>query len=58
MAAVTLFAKIFNEDPTTLTVKGPVSDANTQILLAAAKKAAFDTPDIPDQYKVSSNGVG
>lgn len=58
LAAATLFAKIFNEDPTTLTVKGPVSDANTQILLAAAKKAAFDTPDIPDQYKVSSNGVG
>ncbi len=52
LAAATLFAKIFNVDPTTINA---VSKQKT--LLTAAKKAVFETPTIPDEYKTSSEGV-
>ena len=53
LAAATLFAKIFNVDPTTIN-----ADSNRKTLLTAAKKAVFETPAIPDVYKTSSEGVG
>ena len=53
LAAATLFAKIFNADPTTID-----ADSNKKALLNAAKKAVFETPAIPDAYKTTSEGVG
>ena len=58
LAAATLFAKIFNEDPTELTFKGSLSEEYATILLEAARKAVFETPGIPKPYLTSSKGVG
>lgn len=58
LAAATLFAKIFNEDPTELTFRGSQPEEHAQILLEAARKAVFETPEIPSQYLRSSVGVG
>lgn len=57
LAAMTIFAKVFGGDPTAVAYKGTLSDDVSLILRAAAKKAVFDTPAIPDEYKTSSEGV-
>ncbi len=54
LAAVTLFAKIFECDPTDLSYTGDLTETEADILCESAKKAVFDTPAIPDEYKTSS----
>lgn len=58
LAAATLFAGIFNADPTGLTYTGSISAANATVLCEAAKKAVFETPSIPDEYLSASKGIG
>ncbi len=48
LAAVTIFAKLTGEDPTALTYNGSVSKDVAAILKEAARKAVFETPEIPD----------
>ncbi len=52
LAAATLFAKIFHVDPTTVSYTGELSIAEAKILCEAARKAVFETPAIPEEYKV------
>ena len=58
LAAATLFATIFDEDPTTLTFTGTLEERHAEVLLEAARAAVFETPEIPREYKVSSMGIG
>lgn len=57
LAASTLFATVFGDDPTTLTYRGSVSEANAAVLYQAAKDAVFETPSVSDEYKTFSLGV-
>ena len=57
LAAATLFAKIFGVDPTTVEYDGDMRDIYAEALRKAAYKAVFETPEIPDEYKTSSEGV-
>ncbi len=54
LAAATLFAKIFNDDPTDVSFNGTLSAENAAILREAARKAVFATPTIPEEYKTTS----
>ena len=58
LAAATLVAKIFNDDLSKVTFTGDLSESEARILLEAARKAVFETPSIPDEYHVSSEGIG
>ena len=58
LAAATIFAKIFGEDPTTINYPGDLVDAASFAALpAAAKNAVFNTPEIPAKYKTTSKGI-
>jgi len=57
LAAATLFAKIFNVDPTNTDYVGDLSDSTAGTLREAAKRAVFETPEIPEEYVRSSVGV-
>ncbi len=54
LAAATLFAKIFDEDPTVVPFVGNLSEADANVLCTAAKNAVFKTPSVPDEYKTIS----
>lgn len=54
LAAATLFAKIFNTDPGTLSYNGSLSAENATALLQAAAKAVFQPTSIPDEYITTS----
>ncbi len=54
LAAACLFAKIFNVNPATVSFTGDLSEPNADILCEAARKAVFETPAIPDEYKTAS----
>ncbi len=56
LAALTIFAEIFGIDPTGLTISG-FDEAEASVLQKAAYKAVFETPEIPEEYKTSSEGV-
>lgn len=58
LAAATLFAAIFDEDPTTLTFTGKLEERYAEVLLEAARVATLETPEIPREYKTSSVGIG
>lgn len=58
LAALTIFAEITGVDPTTLTYNAGFDAETAAILKEAARKAVFETPAIPEQYKTSSEGVG
>ena len=58
LAAATLFAGIFNADPTGVAYTGSISTANATVLCEAAKKAVFETPSIPNEYLTTSKGIG
>jgi hypothetical protein len=59
LAAATLFATIFNEDPiTAITFTGDLTERQAEVLLDAAWDAVFDTPEVPREYKISSAGIG
>ena len=50
LAALTLFARITGIDPTTVDYEGGVNPSIEPILKEAARKAAFETPEIPEKY--------
>ena len=57
LAAMTIFAKITGVDPTTVNYNANLTDEAAAILKEAARKAVFETPEIPTEYKTSSVGV-
>ncbi len=57
LAAMTIFAKITGVDPTTVNYNANLTDEAAAILKEAARKAVFETPEIPAEYKTSSVGV-
>lgn len=57
LAAVTIFSRIFGVDPTEVEYNGKVASSVATVLREAARKAVFETPSIPDEYKTSSEGV-
>ncbi len=57
LAAMTIFAKITGVDPTTVDYNANLTDEVAAILKEAARKAVFETPEIPAEYKTSSVGV-
>ena len=57
LAAMTIFAKITGVDPTTVDYNANLTDEAAAILKEAARKAVFETPAIPEQYKLKSEGV-
>lgn len=50
LAALTLFARITGIDPTTVDYEGGVGSNIESILKEAARKAVFETPEIPEKY--------
>ncbi len=50
LAALTIFARITGIDPTTVDYEGGVNPSIEPILKEAARKAAFETPGIPEKY--------
>ena len=57
LAAVTIFSRIFGVDPTEVEYDGKVASPVAKILREAARRAVFETPPIPEEYKTSSDGV-
>ena len=57
LAAYTLFAQIFNCDPTECAYENDLEQGHGAILRRAAKKAVFDTPMIPKEYEKVSLGI-
>ena len=58
ISAMTLFATMFNIDPTTIPYDGDLTPEKASVLREAVRKAVFETPEIPDIYKTSSEGIG
>jgi len=54
LAALTLFAKIFNSDLSDVTYSNAEYDPHAEILKKAARKAVYETPAIPEEYKTLS----
>ncbi len=50
LAALTIFARITGIDPTTVDYEGGVGSNIEPILKEAARKAVFETPEIPEEY--------
>ena len=50
LAALTIFARITGMDPTTVEYDGGMSAELNAILKEAARKAVFETPEIPEEY--------
>lgn len=57
LAALTIFTEITRIEPEEVTYNGNLTGNIVSVLKQAAKKAVFETPDIPDEYKVSSEGI-
>lgn len=57
LAALTLAAKIFEKDPRRFVFKGISDNTQDEKLKAAAANAVFQTPKIPNAYRLSSNGI-
>lgn len=57
LAALTIFAKITGVDPTTVDFRGDCPLALAEIFKEAARKAVFETPAVPEEYKTSSEGI-
>jgi hypothetical protein len=60
LVAATIFAEIFNMDPRDIDFigDGTISSGTAKELRKAAYRAVFETPEIPEEYVVSSEGVG
>lgn len=50
LAALTIFARITGIDPTTIDYDGGVGAEVDALLKEAARKAVFETPEIPEEY--------
>ena len=57
LSAATLFTKIFDADPTLVNYVGELTSKDAIILRQAAKKAVFETPAIPEEYKTTSENT-
>lgn len=57
LAALTIFAKITGVDPTTVEFRGNCPAAVAEMLREAARKAVFETPEIPEEYRTVSADV-
>lgn len=57
LAAMTIFATMFEKDPTALPVEGMVPKQYKAAMDEAAKNAVLNTPEIPAEYRTSSAGV-
>ena len=57
LAALTIFTKITGIDPSEVTYNGNLSGNITSVLKEAARKAVFETPKVPDEYKTKSEGI-
>lgn len=57
LAALTIFSEIFGVDPETIDFVTSFTDSINAILKTAAKKAVFETPEIPEKYRTESEGV-
>lgn len=57
LAATTLLAKMTGLDPTEFTFNGELSAEDAAVLKQAAKNAVFNTPEIPEEYRMTSEGV-
>ena len=53
LAALTIYATIFNEDPTGISFRSTFTAENAAILQEAAKNAVFNTPEIPKAYQTT-----
>ncbi len=57
LAAMTLLGRIFQVRPTSIRFDGELDSDHAAILRAAAEKAVFDPPAVPEAYRMSSVGV-
>lgn len=57
LAAATIFARIFGVDPVEVEYNAKLSAAEAKLLREAAGRAVFETPSIPEEYKMNSEGV-
>lgn len=57
MVALTLLSSIFGVDPTTVTLPDYLSEWDIHQNQEAVHKAVFDTPEIPAEYRTTSEGV-
>ncbi|MBQ4108475.1 MAG: hypothetical protein IJC80_03635, partial [Clostridia bacterium] len=59
LVAATIFADIFNMDPREIDFdgNGTISRETAKELRKAAYRAVFETPEIPEEYVISSEGV-
>ena len=57
LAALTIFTEITKIDPDEVTYNGNLTGNITSVLKKAARKAVFDTPAIPNEYKTKSEGI-
>ena len=57
LAALTIFSTIFGEDPNNVTYVGNVKSTIANSIKTAVKKVLESTPEIPDKYKTTSEGV-
>ena len=57
LAAMALFCGIFREDPGVITITGPVKGEEDAMIREAVKKVTRQTPQIPEEYVLNSEGV-
>jgi hypothetical protein len=57
LAALTIFTEITKIDPDEVKYNGSLTGNITSVLKEAARKAVFETPEIPDEYKTKSEGI-
>ena len=57
LAALTFYSTIFGKDPTEVSYNGSLSISVSSIIKESVKKAVFDTPEIPEAYRTTSEGV-
>ena len=57
LAALTIFTEITKINPDEVKYNGSLTGNITSVLKEAARKAVFETPEIPDEYKTKSEGI-
>lgn len=57
LAAMTLFAKMFRVDPTTIAYDGDLTPETAAVLREAARKAVFETPEIPAEPEPKTHTI-
>ncbi len=57
LVALTIFAEIFKFNPVEVSFTSNIESQSATILREAARKAVFETPEVPGEYVTSSEGV-